>query len=620
MKTCLNFEEVLIARSQNRPLCRSETDMHSAMDLMEITKEFEALNNHSMVSSSLLKELQDKHQKFVILFQELPRVNEILKSTKADLTRRIKEINGDNLDHPEIDDCALQRERDKLMKQREYIAGNLTIFIKDILDLEMKLAHILQGSHEELVVVFIAIIMEDLPAWKHKQQLSCNGAPLNEACIRSIQKRCECLANLISKILQDTIKFKGIHHDWHESLKLKKICPDVNDYTTLIETLQCELQQLLMEVVYRSFIVDHQPPQVLRKDIKFEAAVSILVGKAVNAPTFLPKVTAYLISEEEAQKFHTGQEITTCGDLKNNQATVELLQCGTLTAKFKNLAIQNVVRGTRQPRQRITEEKFCLLFETQIKIGNLEKPLKVLSVPVIFNSNVSQECDSLATIMWDHQFSAMDRSPFHVPNSVPWPEMANLLNVKFKAETGRGLSEDNLRYIGSKIFGHLDDYSDEIITMDMFCKVNMTGCSFTFWDWFFCLIRLTKDHLQGPWKDGYVAGFISKSEAEKCLQPAGNGTFLCRFSDTKLGGVSIVYHRRNKNSTSDVSHREPYVSTDFKRLSFPELIMNEKKWHHLYLDKPKDKVFCKYIDIENARIDSQDKSPYEKFIWVIKGL
>ena len=49
--------------------------------------------------------------------------------------------------------------------------------------------------------------------------------------------------------------------------------------------------------------------------------------------------------------------------------------------------------------------------------------------------------------------SFQDMKPFKVPSSVPWPAMANLLNVKFKAETGRGLSEDNLQYIASKIFG-----------------------------------------------------------------------------------------------------------------------------------------------------------------------
>ena len=60
--------------------------------------------------------------------------------------------------------------------------------------------------------------------------------------------RCECLTNLISKILQDTIKFKEIHH---ENRKFKEIFPDVNDYTTLIQTLQGELQELLIQVVNR---------------------------------------------------------------------------------------------------------------------------------------------------------------------------------------------------------------------------------------------------------------------------------------------------------------------------------------------------------------------------------
>ena len=45
-------------------------------------------------------------------------------------------------------------------------------------------------------------------------------------------------------------------------------------------------------------------------------------------------------SERQARRIHEGQDIKTikkCGVLKNNEATVELLQCGTLSAKFKNL-------------------------------------------------------------------------------------------------------------------------------------------------------------------------------------------------------------------------------------------------------------------------------------------
>jgi hypothetical protein len=52
----------------------------------------------------------------------------------------------------------------------------------------------------------------------------------------------------------------------------------------------------------------------------------------------------------------------------------------------------------------------------------------------------------------------------------------------------------------------------------------------------------------------HVAGFVSKSEAEKCLQSASKGTFLCRFSDTKLGGVSIVDRRRQNWGNEGDAH------------------------------------------------------------------
>lgn len=45
------------------------------------------------------------------------------------------------------------------------------------------------------------------------------------------------------------------------------------------------------------------------------------------------------------------------------------------------------------------------------------------------------------------------RTLFEVPSSVPWHELANLLNAKFKHETGRGLTEDHLYYLASKLFG-----------------------------------------------------------------------------------------------------------------------------------------------------------------------
>lgn len=64
-----------------------------------------------------------------------------MKSTKADIERKIKVIanaNRDDLGPHEIDEIsALKQSEEKLMAKKEYITGNLQIFIKEILDLEM---------------------------------------------------------------------------------------------------------------------------------------------------------------------------------------------------------------------------------------------------------------------------------------------------------------------------------------------------------------------------------------------------------------------------------------------------------------------------------------------------
>lgn len=37
-------------------------------------------------------------------------------------------------------------------------------------------------------------------------------------------------------------------------------------------------------------------------------------------------------------------------------------------------------------------------------------------------------------------------------------------------------------------------------------------------------------------------GFVSKSRAQELLMATPPGTFLLRYSDTELGGISIVYN------------------------------------------------------------------------------
>ena len=67
---------------------------------------------------------------------------------------------------------------------------------------------------------------------------------------------------------------------------------------------------------------------------------------------------------------------------------------------------------------------------------------------VIVHGN--QEPHAWATILWDNAFAEWGRQPFLVPDKVPWCQVANTLNMKFKASCGRGLTEENLRFLASK--------------------------------------------------------------------------------------------------------------------------------------------------------------------------
>lgn len=76
---------------------------------------------------------------------------------------------------------------------------------------------------------------------------------------------------------------------------------------------------------------------------------------------------------------------------------------------------------------------------------------------------------------------------------------------------------------------------DRAISWSQFCKEPLPDRTFTFWDWFYAVMKLTRDQLRGPWTEGLIIGFINKRQAEEMLLKCPPGTFLLRFSDSELG-------------------------------------------------------------------------------------
>ena len=74
-----------------------------------------------------------------------------------------------------------------------------------------------------------------------------------------------------------------------------------------------------------------------------------------------------------------------------------------------------------------------------------------------------------------------------------------------------------------------------------FKRDDLPSSAHTFWEWFHSMMVLTQQYLESIWKKDYVIGFVSKKKSEEMLANTEEGTFLIRFSDSKLGGVTIGF-------------------------------------------------------------------------------
>ena len=121
---------------------------------------------------------------------------------------------------------------------------------------------------------------------------------------------------------------------------------------------------------------------------------------------------------------------------------------------------------------------------------------------------------------------------------------------------------------------------------------------FTFWEWFYAILKVTKKHLSPLWKDGAILGFVDKKVAEDMLINCPVGSFLIRFSDSKLGGVSIAYvDECHGHPGSEVLMLEPFISNDLAANKLANRIRDSPRMTRLWTSNgliPKDQIFSKH--------------------------
>ncbi|KAF9417233.1 hypothetical protein HW555_005635 [Spodoptera exigua] len=436
-----------------------------------------------------------------------------------------------------------------LRVQIEETERKLNALVAQISQSQMELVDHMKENIANLRQLQSQVLDEELIKWKREQQLSGNGVPM-QSNLNTIQEWCELLADLIWTTRQQVNNVARINTKTIVELRQPHLAE-------MLDEMSKQVTGLLSTLVTSTFVIEKQPPQVMKTNTRFTATVRLLVGGQLNVYMTPPRVSVVIISEQQAQlllKSETqagkGKQPVECGDILNNTGSMEYQPTSRqLSVSFRNMQLRKIKRAEKKGTESVMDEKLTLLFQSQFNVGGGELVFQVwtLSLPVVVIVHGNQEPHGWATVTWDNAFSPPGRVPFAVPDKassdVTWGQLAETLRIKFCSATGGDLSEDNLRFLAEKIFRtslplNTMELNAMPVSWTQFCKDALPERNFTFWEWFYMVVKVTRDYLRTLC---LIMGFIQKKQAEEMLSKCPAGTFLLRFSDSELGGITIAW-------------------------------------------------------------------------------
>ncbi|XP_053210705.1 signal transducer and activator of transcription 5B-like isoform X1 [Panonychus citri] len=373
--------------------------------------------------------------------------------------------------------------------------------------------------------------------------------------------------------------------------------------------LKAETENLLGQLVKRTFVVSQQPPQVLKTNTRFPSAVRSLVGGRLISSRQKHVVRASILNESQARNLMTSSHdaalVDTCsGAILNRESTLELHSTGQqLVANFRTMTLKKISRTEKKGTESVMDEKFAILFQSELKLahGQLVFHVRALSSPVVVIVHDNQKTNAWGTITWDKAFASPSRIPFLVPDKVQWATVGQLLSTEFNTSVGCYLNSEDLSFLAAKAFRdfNLQEYNSIYLSWGQFSKENLPGRNFTFWEWFYSILRLTREHLKDLWRpdNRLVYGFISRKQTEDVLMDKPDGTFLLRYSETELGCITIAYKAETKTGDQKCVYMiKPFSQKDIQIRSLADRIYDLKHLKYLYPETPKDQVFGRFYE------------------------
>ncbi|KAM9859864.1 signal transducer and activator of transcription 2 [Aulostomus maculatus] len=461
----------------------------------------------------------------------------------------------------------------------------------------------------------IDMMKRELAEWQRRQQKACIGATEN-VCLDLLEKWFTCVAECL-------FQFREFLHKLEELVG--KVTYENDPVKAQKQGLQNRVEKLLQDLLKSSFVVETQPsmpqgkgPLVLRTNVQFSVKTRLLV----KFPVLNHVMKVNVSMDRDAPQIKGYRHFNILGTKSKTLNMVES-QNGCMVADFRNLSLKEQKsgvggKGISDVSLSVTEELHIVCFDTVFELKGTSVELQASSLPVVIISNSSQQQNSWASILWFSMLSQDTKDVMFFANSpaATWPQFAEMLSWQFLSATKCGLNEDQLEMIAQKLFGKQQNYNNCKVAWSKFSKENGPV---TFWVWFDGILVMVKTYLEELWKEGLIMGFVTKTKENSLLKKKQRGTFLIRFSESVVGGITFSWVDITSKGEPDVKTIQPFTKTDLSQIPLQEIIRNflileaenvpENPLLYLYPKTPRDEAFGKYY---RGKFGSD--SPYIKYI------
>ncbi|XP_030584969.1 signal transducer and activator of transcription 1-alpha/beta-like isoform X1 [Archocentrus centrarchus] len=473
------------------------------------------------------------------------------------------------------------------------------------------LNNILDKTHDLIDL----LVKKELVEWQRRQQKACIGAPDN-VCLDQLENWFTCVAVCLFQVREFLGKLEEL---------VGKVSYENDPVKAQKPALQKRTDTLLNDLLKSSFVVETQPsmPQgkgslVLRTNVQFSVKARLLV----KFPELNHSMKVDVSMDKEAPQIKGYRRFNVLGT-KTKALNMAESQSGGMVADFRHLTLKEQKsggggKGVSDISLSVTEELHIICFNTVFELKGFSVELQASSLPVVIISNSSQQQSAWGSVLWFNMISQDPKDVMFFANTpaATWPQFGEMLSWQFLSATKRGLDDTQLEMIANKLFGKKPNYDTCKVAWSKFCKENTPD---TFWVWFDGILVMVKTYLEDLWRDGLIMGFVTKGKEKSLLKRKQRGTFLLRFSESVIGGITFSWVEITATGEPDVKTVQPFTKVDLSQIPFHEIIRNfqileaenvpENPLLYLYPNTPKDEAFGKYYTEKSG-----EDSPYIKYI------